>query len=98
LSKKTKPFITTIQAEGTTTERLLDKKQAQEEAENLAEIFRNFQIQRELRNASTHARKILSGTYQQEYLTLIEKRLKHRGLSEESIETALLTVKKSLRR
>ena len=62
------------------------------------EIFRNFQIQRELRNASTHARKILSGTYQQEYLTLIEKRLKKRGLSEESIETALLTVKKSLRR
>ena len=62
------------------------------------EIFRNFQIQRELRNASTHARKILSETYQQEYLTLIEKRLKHRGLSEESIETALLTVKKSLRR
>ena len=36
MSKKTKPFITTIQAEGTTTERLLDKKQAQEQAEKLA--------------------------------------------------------------
>ena len=66
--------------------------------ENPVNIFRNFQINRELRNAAAAARKALSKEYSAQYLTLIEKRLRRRGLSDEAIDTALLTVKKSLRR
>ena len=62
------------------------------------DLYRAFQVNRELRNAATAARKTLSKEYPDKYLTLIEKRLRKRGLSDESIETALLTVKKSLRR
>ena len=65
---------------------------------NPLDLYRAFQITRELRNAAAAARKTLSETYSDQYISLIEKRLRKRGLSDESIETALLTVKKSLRR
>ena len=67
-------------------------------SEDPLNVFRTFQIHRELRNAATAARKVLSKAYSDQYLNLIEKRLRKRGLSDESIETVLLTVKKSLRR
>jgi len=61
-------------------------------------LLKSWQIQRELRKATAFARKRLSETYQLEYLNLVESKLKLRKLSDESIETAMLTVKKSLRR
>ena len=62
------------------------------------DLYRAFQVTRELRNAVAAARKALSKSYPDQYLALIEKRLRKRGLSDESIITAMLTVKKALRR
>ena len=62
------------------------------------DLLKSWQIQRELRKATSFARKKISEHYQLEYLDLVETHLKLSHLSEESIETAMLTVKKSLRR
>ena len=61
-------------------------------------VFKAFQVARELRNAAAAARKAIAKAYPEQYLTLVEKRLRKRGLSDESVITAMLTVKKSLRR
>jgi len=62
------------------------------------DIFRSFQIRNELGKASSFARKQLSQKYSEEFLDLVKNRLKLRGLSTESMEIALLSLQKSLRR
>ena len=79
------------------TERVITTETTAQDKDPI-DLYRSFQVTRELRNAATAARKSLSQEYPGKYLDLIEKRLRKRGLSDESIETALLTVKKSLRR
>ena len=79
------------------TEKVLALEIANED-KNPIDLYKSFQVTRELRNASAAARKVLSKAHSEQYLELIEKRLRKRGLSDRSIETAMLTVRKSLRR
>ncbi len=61
-------------------------------------LYISFQITVELRNAVSRAKKELSRIHSDKFIDLVTERLRMRRLSEESIETALLTLRKSLRK
>ncbi|KKL88087.1 hypothetical protein LCGC14_1928230 [marine sediment metagenome] len=59
------------------------------EGEDPIQIYRTFQIAREVRNAVTGAKKKLALNHPQEFLDHVEKRLKLRRLSKEGLATAM---------
>ena len=79
-------------------EKTLIEGRLKDPEDNTITLWRSFQIKRELRNAVSNAKKILSESHSEEFIDLVTKRLRKRRLSEESIDTALLSLKKSLRR
>jgi len=79
-------------------EKTLIEGRLKDPEDNTITLWRSFQIKRELRNAVSNAKKILSESHSEEFIDLVTKRLRKRGLEEEAVETALLTLKKSLRR